>query len=633
MMEQENSIPDCTIKHKKKIVSISAIALFLLSSMAMASEKRHGISFFGDLKYPPHFKHFEYVNPNAPKLGTIRIPQLGTFDTLNDFIRKGRKAAGLNDTSCTIYDRLLADADDEPSSQYGWLAESVELADDFSWVAFGIRPEARWHDGVPLTAEDVIFTFNHLKKYGSPSRKVSYRDIIKAAKTGPNQVTFYFMNADSPKLAQTIGRMQIIPEHYWRDRNFDQTTLEIPMGSGPYRVAHVDPGKSITFVLVEDYWGRNLPVNVGRYNIRKIIFDYFRDESIIHEAHKAGVVDVKLETVAKRWAEEYDFPGYRDGMFVKDLIYTERPAGMSYGVAFNLRRKKFQDIRVREALHLAYDFEWSNRVLYHDFYARGTSFFENSDLAASGLPSEEELALLEPFRDQIPPRVFTQAYQVSITDGYGYARENLLKAAALLKESGWVVRDNVRVHKDTGEPFMIEFITVSVYLERALMPFINAIKRLGIDCPIKTIEVSQYTNRVGNRDFDATVTNYPQTLTPGVELFSYWGSNSAAQKYSYNTAGISNPVVDNLIAHIINAKNRPELIVAARALDRVLLWNFYIIPGYWPPGYRYGYWDKFVKPNIQARYRSGYFDTWWIDMEKAKQIEAYIKGQRSENEN
>lgn len=358
--------------------------------------------------------------------------------------------------------------------------------------------------------------------------------------------------------------------------------------------------------------------------MQTVVYDYFRDEHVIHEAKKVGAVDVNLEGVAKRWATEYDFPGYRAGLFIKDLIKTERPAGMIFGVAFNLRKAKFQDVRVREALATAYDFEWSNRVLYHSFYKRVGSFFENSDLAQKGLPSPEELELLEPFRDQLPARLFTDVYKPSVTKGYGYSRENLLRAAQLFRQAGWVVRDNVLVNKETGEPFTIEFITVSIYLERAMMPFVNAVKRLGIDCQIRTIEVSQYINRLGTYDFGATIVSYPQTLTPGLELRTYWGSRSAERQYSRNVAGIMDPVVDQLIEQVISARNRPALINAARALDRVMLWNYYLIPGYWPPGYRYGYWDKFGRPKKQSRYRTGYFDTWWIDSEKAARIAATI---------
>ena len=613
-------------RNKAGILSLLWSLLLLAgASLTDASEKRHGISFFGDLKYPADFKHFNYVNPDAPKYGTIRQAALGNFDTLNNFIRKGRKAAGLADTSVTIYDRLMYDADDEPASQYGWLAETVELADDYSWVVFDLRRQARWHDGEPVTADDVVFTFKQRKKYGDPSTRLRFRDIVRVEKTGSHQVKFHIKDATSPKPAQVIARMHIIPEHYWRHRSFEETTLEIPLGSGPYRVVDVDPGHTVTLELVEDYWGRDIPVNKGRYNVQKVVYDYYKDEHVIHEAKKVGVVDGNQEGVAKRWATEYDFPGYRQGLFIKNLIKTERPWGLNFGVAFNLRKAKFQDIRVREALAAVYDFEWANRVLYHSFYSRVTSFFENSDLAHQGLPSREELELLEPFRDQIPERVFTDVYKPSVTKGYGYARENLLRAARLLKEAGWVISDNVLVNKESGEPFTIEFITVSIYLERGMIPIVNALKRLGIDCQVRTIEVSQYINRLGTYDFDGTIVSYAQTLIPGIELRNYWGSAAASRQYSRNTAGIEDPVVDQLIEKVIGARSRAQLVTATHALDRVLLWNYYLIPGFWPPGYRYGYWDKFGRPKTQARLRTGFFDTWWIDSTKAAKLAAAMQ--------
>lgn len=584
-------------------------------------EWRHGLSFFGELKYPADFKHFEYVNPNAPKTGEIKIPQLGNFDTLNPFIRKGRKAAGMSySNNAFIYERLMYKSDDEPASQYGWLAESVMLSDDYSWVRFRLRETARWHDGEPVTADDVVFTFNQIKEAGSPVLKAEFRSVYEARAIDDREVIFHIKGANSPKEAQTIADMYVLPEHYWRDREFNKTSLEIPLGSGPYRIVEVDPGRKIVYELVDDYWGRDVPVNRGRYNIARVVYDYFSDENVIHEAHKAGVVDAKLEGVAKRWATEYDFPGYERGLFVKDLITTERPVGMVFGLLFNMRLEKFKDRRVREALALAYDFEWSNRVLYHGFYERVDSYFENSYLASEGLPSGAELELLEPFRDQVPERVFVKEFEPASTRGKGYPRENLLRAARLLNEAGYVVRDNVLVSAETGEPFTIDFITVSVYLERTLLPYVNLLKRLGIDTRIRTVEVSQFINRLGRYDFEATIRNYSQTLTPGTELRNYWGSRAADRHYSRNSAGIKDPVVDHLIEKVIGAPSRDDLIAATRALDRVLLWNFYVIPGYFPPGYRYGYWDKFDKPQVQARYRSGFFDTWWYNHDKAERV-------------
>lgn len=598
------------------------IVLLCCCQSASAETWRHGLSFFGDLKYPAEFTHLEYVNPDAPRVGEIRIPVLGNFDNLNIFLRKGREPAGMEyGAGALIYDRLMFTVDDEPSSQYGWLAEAVRLADDYSWVEFRLRENATWHDGKPVTAADVVFTYNQLKQYGSPILRLEFAEVKSATALDDSHVRFEFRGATSPRPAQTVGNMYVMPAHYWEGRNFAETTLEAPLGSGPYRILSVDPGRKMEYELVDDYWGRNLPVMKGRYNFRRVVYDYFSDENVIHEAHKAGVVDARLEGVAKRWATGYDFPGVERGLFIKDLIETERPFGMVFGVVLNLRMPKFQDPRVREALALAYDFEWSNKVLYHGFYERVDSFFENSDLAQRGLPDAAELALLEPFRDQVPARVFTDVYQPASTRGQGYARNNLLAAARLLKAAGYAVRDGVLVDGQTGEPFTIEFITVSVYLERSLMPFLNSLKRLGINTSIRTVEVSQYINRIGRFDFEGSIRTYAQTLTPGTELRNFWGSDAADRPYSRNSPGIKDPVVDALIEKVIGARTRADMIAATRALDRVMLWNFYMIPGYFPPGYRYGYWDKFDKPAIQARFRSGFFDTWWYNTDKARRVE------------
>lgn len=604
----------------------TTLMFLLCCNTVLGAEWRHGISFFGDLKYPPDFTHLEYVNPDAPKTGEIKMSQLGNFDNLNLFIRKGREPAGMDyDTNALIYERLMFTVDDEPSSQYGWLAEAVMLADDYSWAEFRLREGARWHDGAPITAADVVFTFEKLKQDGSPVLRLEFAQVTEAEFINDRQVRFHFRGATSPKPAQSVANLYIVPRHYWQERDFAETTLEIPLGSGPYRIAELQPGRKIAFERVPDYWARDIPVMKGRFNFDRVVYDYFSDENVIHEAHKAGVIDARLEGVAKRWATEYDFPGIQRGLFVKDLIETERPVGMVFGLVFNMRMKKFQDVRVREALALAYDFEWSNRVLNYGFYDRVTSFFENSDLAQQGLPSPEELELLEPFRGQVPDRVFTEPYVPASTRGHGYARDNLLKAAELLRQAGYQVVDGVLVDSQTGRPFTIEFVTVSIYLERSIMPLLFALERLGIDTTIRTVEVSQYISRLGRFDFEAIIRSYTQTMIPGTELRDYWGSQAADRPHSRNSAGIKDPVVDALIEKMIGARSRPELITIAHALDRVLLWNFYAVPGFFPPGYRYAYWDKFEKPAVQARYRSGFFDTWWYNVERARQVEEGMK--------
>lgn len=593
---------------------------------ADAREKSHGLSYFGDLKYPADFRHFDYVNPNAPKGGSMRTVGRGNFDSLNGFIRKGTAAVGLVGTSSTIYDRLMVDSDDEPSSLYGLIAKSVELADDFTWVKFELRPEARWHDNVPLTVDDVIFTFETLKEYGRPTTRAQLRDVESAKRTGPHEVTFYLKNYHSPKLAQYVARLYIIPKHYWETRSFDETTREFPLGSGPYRIADMQLGRWIKYERVKDYWARDLPVNVGRYNFDEVRYESFGNEQVTLEAHKAGLIDAESILVSKIWAVDLEFPALEEGVFIKRLIKTKRPSGMIYGIMFNMRLPQFQSLKLREALSYAYDFEWSNRVLYQDFYERIDSFFMNSDLASSGtLPSEKELALLEPYRDKVPPRVFTDVYRPAVTGGVGVPRANLKKADQLLRDAGWIVNDEgVRVNRETGKPLTIDFITVSIYLERSTLPFINNLEKLGIKSQIRSIEASQYTNRAGRYDIEGIIQTYPQTALPGVELRSYWGSDSGKHYYSRNLAGIDDPVVDALIVKVISARTYPDLVAAGRALDRVMLWNYYAIPGYYPPGYRYAYWDKFDFPRTtEEMYRSGFFDLWWQDNDKAARVAAY----------
>jgi|TARA_Y100000310_G_scaffold258345_1_gene266720 microcin C transport system substrate-binding protein len=599
-------------------------------------EISHGLSYYGDLKYPANFTHLDYVNPDAPKGGTLTYPRGGTFNSLNPFIRKGSKPSGMVvGAGQLVYERLMYKSTDEPASFYGNLAEKVELARDYSWVTFYLRPEARWHDGNPLTTEDVVFTFERIKALGSPALKSAYRQIVSVEESGPGQVTFRFKNSRSAKDAQTIAGMLVIPEHVWRDRNFDETTMEIPIGSGPYRIAEIDPGRKITYQRVDDYWGKDLPVNRGRYNFDRITYDYFGDPSVIHEAHKSGAVDVRVEQVSKNWAMLYDFPEVKEGLFIKELIKTESPHGINQGLTFNLRKPKFQDVRVREALSLAYNFEWSNRVLYHGFYRRNVSFFDGTDMASSGLPSEAELELLKPFRDQVPPRVFTEEYRPAVGKEVGYPRENLLRALDLFEQAGWVIRDNQMVNAATGEPFTVELLMVAAALVRTMIPFKAALDRIGIRARVQLTEVSLYRYRLGEFDFEMTTAFWRSAFQPGLRLRTFFHSSTADTKFTYNQAGIKDPAVDALIMKVIRARSRPQLITAARALDRILLWNFYAIPGYVPPGSRYVYWDRFARPENGARYSSGFPDTWWEDTEKTerlKKIKSAMRTDRSDLE-
>lgn len=608
--------------------------LILLVSLYFAvqatAEISHGLSYYGDLKYPADFTHLDYVNPDAPKGGSLTYPRGGTFNSLNPFIRKGTKPAGMTlGSGQLVYERLMYKSTDEPASFYGNLAGKVELAADYSWITFFLRAQARWHDGNPVTAKDVVFTFERIKKLGSPGLKSAYRQIVSAEETGAGQVTFHFKNSRSAKDAQTIAGMLVIPEHHWRDRNFDETTLDIPLGSGPYRIMELDPGRKIIYRRVDDYWGKDLPVNKGRHNFDRIIYDYFGDPSVIHEALKSGAVDVRIEQVSKNWAMLYDFPAVKEGSFIKELIKTESPYGINQGLTFNLRKPKFQDVRVREALSLAYNFEWSNRVLYHDFYRRNVSFFDGTDLAGSGLPSEAELELLIPLRDQIPSRVFSEEYRPAVGQGVGYPRANLLRAIELFEQAGWVIRDNQMVNAATGEPFTVELLMVAAALVRTMIPYKAALNRIGIEAKLQLTEVSLYRYRLGAFDFEMTTAFWPSSFQPGVILRTFFHSTTADTKFTYNRAGIKDAAVDALIMNVIKARSRPQLVTAARALDRILLWNFYAIPGYVPPGSRFAYWDKFDRPEHGSRYSSGFPDTWWENKDKAARLKKLKSAMRT----
>ena len=590
-----------------------------------AAQYRHGISYFGELAYPEDYPHFNWVNPDAPKGGRLVLSNLGTFDSFNPLIRKGRPASGMsyNGTQSLLYDRLLEPSGDEPAAMYARLAESVALAPDYRWVSFRIRRNARWHDGEPVTARDVKFAFDMIKQDGAPNLKVLYRDVTHAELLGEHEVRFHIKEraARNATTALRIGLIYALPEHYWAGREFNKTTLDPPLGSGPYRIKRFVGSRLLQYERVEDYWGHDLPVMKGRFNFDEIKYDYFKDLEVMREAQKSGLIDARIEGVAQHWVTAYDIAAVREGLLIKEIIDSRSPYGCNFAVVFNLRQKRFQDPRLREALWWAYDFGWLNRVLLQSFYTRTTSFFTNSSLSQSGLPSPAELALLEPFRDQIPPRVFTDVYRPPQSTGYGNARENLKRADELLTQAGWVVRDGVRVNAETGEPLQIHFMLFVYALERTMWPFIERLRRLGIQATARTLELSNYLYRLRMFDFDATVRSFPRTHVPGAELMSDFGSTAADTPFSGNSAGIKDPVVDALMRRIVSARNRIDLDAAGRALDRVLLWNFYMVPGYHPPGTRYVYWDKFGKPDQRPIYRSGFPDTWWFDPTKAKALE------------
>ncbi|MEQ1888531.1 MAG: extracellular solute-binding protein [Alphaproteobacteria bacterium] len=591
------------------------IAFMLLASgAATAADSRtaHGLSLFGELKYPPDFKQFQYVNPTAPRGGTLRMAAIGGFDSLNPFILKGDPAAGAS----MIYDRLLIQSFDEAGTEYGLLAKSIEVAADFSWVVFTLRPEARWHDGKPVTPEDVVFSFNILREKGAPVYRFYYANVKSAAKVGAHGVRFEFDAAGNRELPLIMGQLPILPAHYWKGRDFEATTLEPPLGSGPYRIGKVETNRNITLERVTDYWGKDLAVNAGAHNFDKMVFEYYRDDTVALEAFKANNFDVRFETSAKNWATAYDFPAVKQGKVIRAGLESRNAEAMQ-GFLFNTRRGKFSDPRVRQAFNYAFDFEWANKNLFYGQYARSSSYFQNSELAATALPDAAELALLEPHRAQLPPEVFTAIYKPPATDGSGENRKNQREAQRLFAEAGWQVKEGVLTNSATGEKMQVEFLLDQPNFERIVSPFVRSLERLGVKATIRMIDTAQYKNRTDAYDFDIVIGGVANSLSPGNEQREYWSSAAADRPGSRNMMGVKNPVVDALIDKVIFAENRAALIAACRALDRVLVWGHYLVPQWHTPVTRTAYWDVLDYPRPAPDYNIGFPDLWWYKGAKA----------------
>ena len=613
---------------RRRFVQASAIAA--ASSMASfspmigpatAQETAHGLSLFGDLKYGPEFVHFDYVEPNAPKGGTLHLATVGTFSTLNPFTLKGVSAAGAG----FPFESLLEGAADEPDAAYGLIAAEVALAPDRRSVRFLLRPEARWHDSTPVTAADVAFSFEILTTEGAPSFATQLAGVDRVETVGDRDVTFHLVDPDNRKLPLIVGGMPIVSEAYFRGRSFGETTLEPPLGSGPYRVGKVDAGRSIGFERVADYWGAALPVMTGRYNFDTIFIDYYRDRTVLVEALKAGEYDFHEEFTSKVWATQYDIPAVEEGWLVKDVLPDNTPSGVQ-AFFINTRLPKFQDRRVREALSYVFDFEWLNKNQFFGIYDRMASYFENSDLAARGLPSQAELAILEPHRGAVPEEVFTTEFVPPSTDGSGNNRRNLRSARALLKEAGWITRDGALVNEATGEPMTIEFLYFEPTFERIYAVFARRLERLGVGVTLRLVDSVSYEERMKSHDFEITTLRFVFNLSPGAELNANFATATADQVGSSNAAGIKDPVVDALIAEVVGATDRATLVAAARALDRVLLWGHYMIPQWYKGAHHLVYWDKFGRPALKPRYARGVIDTWWVDREKDDDLRAYREG-------
>ena len=608
-----------------KICGAFALLSLVLAATAATAESRHGLSAFGDLKYPTDFPHLAYVNPDAPKGGEVRLRDLGSFDNLNPFILKGIRLRGVGAVAISTlpYDTLMVSAGDEPDAMYGLVAESAEVAPDRSWVTFAMRPEARFHDGTPLTADDVVFSFEILKSKGEPSFRIVFRDVVSAVAETPHKVRFDFREGAVVRdLPMTVAGIPILSKAYYTSREFDKTTLEPPLGSGPYRIARADQGRTIVYERVADYWAIDLPVNRGRYNYDTIRFDFYRDRNIAMEAFKAGEYDFREEYTSKMWATAYDFPAINQGLVKRESIPNESPVSRQFFV-LNQRQEIFKDPRVRSAFDLAFDFEWTNRNIFYGIYARTKSLFQNTPMAARTPPTAAERTLLEPYRDSLPSEVFTDVFEPPATDGSGNARHNLRTAQKLLRDAGYSVQGG-KLTDPSGQPITIEFLTFSPTFERVYAPHLRNLKRLGIEATIRIVDSAQYANRMQEFDFDVTTAAFGVSATPGVGERNLWGSESAQSPGSINYPGIMDPVVDALIEKIAGAPDRAALETAARALDRVLLWNRYVIPQWFNANHNVAYWDKFARPDVAPKYDNyfGFLDTWWIDAEKAAALES-----------
>lgn len=599
-------------------------SLVLSTTAAATISESHGYAQFGVLKYPASFTHFDWVNPEAPKAGTLRIMANGTFDTLNPYTFKGSSPIstpnfgqyGVNELNepLMVGTGQYDPSGDEPTSSYGLIARSVEYSEDRSWVVFNLRPEARFHDGKPMTAYDVAFSYRTLLKDGHPQYRTALQEVQRVDILNRHRIRFVFKRSGNPLLVLRLGELPVLPQHYWKNRDFKATTFEPPLGSGPYRITQVRPGRSLVFERVKDYWGKDLPVNRGKYNFNRVEVEFYRDADVAFEAFKAGEFDIYIEHQAKNWFTGYDFPAVANGSVIKAQIPHQIPT-QTQGLFMNTRRGNFADIRVREALGLMFNFEWTNRTLFNNAYQRSISYYPNSEFSATDVPAGREFLELAPYREELPPKLFTQPFLVSKTDGGGVPRDTIRRALGLLAEAGWHFTDRGLTNRD-GQPLRFEILLVNPNLERILQPYIEDLTRIGVDAHLRTVDRAQYKQRLDQFDFDMILMTLNQTLSPGLEQWQYFHSSQANVKGSKNYAGVANPVVDNLLNRLLAAKTRDDQVAATKALDRVLLWQHYMIPNWYLNNHRLAYRNRFAMVTTPP-YTLG-LRAWWLKPSEKK---------------
>jgi microcin C transport system substrate-binding protein len=617
--------------------TITALLLLVCTAtMALADDgpitRSNAIAILAKPALPEDFPYFPYVNPNAPKGGEVTLASIGTFDSFNPFILRGTSAAGQvspwvilpggsgsGSSIGHIWESLLTSSADEVATGYGHIAQTIEMPANKLWVAFELRPEAKFSDGVPLTAEDIAWTYNTLLAQGRPSFRIQMADVKDVVVENPHRVVFHFKSNENRELPLILGGIPILPKHFFDGRDFTKPLVDPPVGSGPYRIASFELGRSVVFERRADWWAANLPTAKGTNNFDRVRIEYFRDTTVAMEAFKAGQTDLRSENISKNWATAYDFPAVQKGWVIKGDFKHHLPTGMQ-GYIMNTRRPAFADPLVRQAMDEAFDFEWENKNLFYNSYVRTDSYFSNSDLASSGIPEGDELKLLEPYRKELPPALFTEPFKLPVTDGTGNNREQLRRALKLLEQAGWTVKDRKLVDKN-GQQMSFTILLDDPSLERPALPYVQQLQKLGIDAHVRTVDPAQYQHLTDDFDFDMTMIVYPESDIPGNELRDYFTCAAAKAQGSGNWGGICDPAVDALVEGVVTAQDRQTLTTAARALDRVLLWRWYLVPNWDSNSFHVAYWDRFGHPDKPIR--QGFnFDTWWVDPTKSAAIEA-----------